>query len=69
YGYVAPNVLEADLERYFPYLVTLFARLPYVRPVRIAHSPSELGRPSALGLQWAPRVEVREPRVAQLQFA
>ena len=55
YGYVAPNVLEADSERCFPYLVTMFARLPYVRPVRIAHNPSELDRPSALGLQWAPR--------------
>jgi O-acetyl-ADP-ribose deacetylase (regulator of RNase III) len=69
YGYLAPSVVEADYERYFPYLVSILAQLPYVRPIRLANDPTELDRPSALGLQWAPRVQPREPQVAQLQFA
>ena len=74
YGYVAPGVLSADLERYFPYLITLFAQLPYVRTVRLGHDPAQLDRPTALGLQWAPRVQARrqpeplEEQAIQLQF-
>jgi O-acetyl-ADP-ribose deacetylase (regulator of RNase III) len=74
YGYVTPWVLEANLESSFPYLVTIFAQLPYVRPVRLAHDPSQLGHTTALGLQWAPRVQsrdrppVRDQQVVQLQL-
>lgn len=57
YGYVVPRVLEADFERYLPYLVAIFARLPYARPVRIAGDPAELGQPGSWGLQWAPRLQ------------
>ncbi len=75
FGYVTPGILEANLEVSFPYLVTIFAQLPYVRPVRLAHDPAELDRPTALGLQWAPRVhakdrpELRDERPVQLRLA
>jgi len=75
YGYVTPGVLDADLEAYFHYLVALFAELPYVRTVRLGHDPAMLDRPTALGLQWAPRVQTKrraatqEEQVVQLQFA
>jgi hypothetical protein len=57
YGYLVPRVLEADFEPYLPYIAVILARLPYVRPVRIASDPDQLAQPDSLGLQWAPRTK------------
>lgn len=55
YGFSMDRIMPGGLEPLTGYLVALFARLPYCRPVRVAMDYSTLTGTNKVGLQWVPK--------------
>ncbi len=58
-GFVTGNSLPFGLDRYASYVVSLMARLSYIKPVEISSYHNKLS-PRAVGLQLLPRTHARE---------
>jgi len=55
YGFAMENLLTGSVAPVKDYLISLFAKLPYCRPVRLTPDYKELNEKENIGIQWMPR--------------
>jgi hypothetical protein len=68
HGFSRRDTLPGINPRLLTYLIPIFARLPYVIPVKLSDSCEKFANASATGLQVLPRASAREEQVAQLEL-
>ena len=55
YGFGMEKIMPASLAPVSDYLITLFSKLPYCRPVRVSPDYMELENAGTVGIQWLPK--------------
>jgi O-acetyl-ADP-ribose deacetylase (regulator of RNase III) len=55
YGFCMERIMPGGLEHLTEYLVALFSKLPYCRPVHVAVDYAALKERNNIGLQWVPQ--------------
>ena len=54
-GFLIENSMPYDLERFTPYLLSIFQELPYLKPILVSTNYHELND-QTIGLQYIPKV-------------
>ena len=68
YGFSMERIMPSGLEMLTDYLVALFSKLPYCKPVQITSDYSALTRRGNVGIQWLPKpVSVKMHRESLLK--
>lgn len=66
-GYLMPNSIPNELEKYAPYLIALLDQLPYLKPVIISSNYQEMSH-NPVGLQYVPVVSRTSSQVTDQFF-